>query len=170
MIKKNILVIIPARADSKSIKNKNFLKILGKPLIIYTFEKAILLKEKSKVLHCSTDSKKIQILSKKFKINSTPLRPVKFSRDFSRDLEFVNHTLGVYRKKNIYFKYGLILRPTNPIRSIKNLNNSYKLFKKNIFADSVKSVIASKKTPYKTWTKKGKLLSPGIKLFNSLSK
>ena len=39
-MKKNILAIIPARAGSKGIKNKNIIKIHGKPLISYTIKSA----------------------------------------------------------------------------------------------------------------------------------
>ena len=166
MIKKNLLIIVPARSGSKSIKNKNMYKILRKPLINHTFESSYLINEKSKIIHCSTNSKKIQKLAKKYKINSDPLRPKKYARDFSRDLEFVNHTLSIYRKKNICFKYGLILRPTNPIRSKKSLNRSFKMFKNNKTAFSMKSIYPSKKTPFKTWIKKGKLLKPVVLIKN----
>ena len=37
-MKKKVLAIIPARAGSKSIKNKNILNFLGKPLLAWTIE------------------------------------------------------------------------------------------------------------------------------------
>ena len=52
-----IIGIIPARAGSKSIKNKNITNINGKPLIYYTI-KAIK-KSKIKNFIVSSDSKKI---------------------------------------------------------------------------------------------------------------
>ena len=39
-LKKKILAIIPARSGSKGIKNKNIIKIKGKPLIFYTIKSA----------------------------------------------------------------------------------------------------------------------------------
>ena len=160
MLKKQLLIIIPARGGSKSIKNKNILKINKIPLIVFSFKSAKKLKEKSKIIHCSTDSKKIQRIANQHKIFSTPLRPKKISGNYSRDLDFVNHTLKIYRDKNITFKFGLILRPTNPIRSKKNLDRSFRLFKKNKNAHSLKSVYPSRKTPYKSWTKKNKFINP----------
>ena len=38
MIKKNLIIIIPARSGSEGIKNKNFKKLNGKPLVSYSFE------------------------------------------------------------------------------------------------------------------------------------
>ena len=32
-----LLIFIPARSGSKGIKNKNFIKLNGKPLVDYTF-------------------------------------------------------------------------------------------------------------------------------------
>ena len=55
----NILCTICVRGGSSSIKNKNIMKINGKPLIYYTIKQA----QKSKMFKrivVSTDSKKIQ--------------------------------------------------------------------------------------------------------------
>ena len=37
---KKVLAIIPARAGSKGVKNKNIKPLNGKPLILYTIEEA----------------------------------------------------------------------------------------------------------------------------------
>ena len=160
MIKKNLLIIIPARSGSKTIKNKNIVKLHGKPLIEYSFIASKLIKEKSKEIFCSTDSKKIQKMAIKKKINADILRPKKFSSDLSRDIDFVNHTLDIFYKKKIVFKNGLILRPTNPFRSKKNINSAYKKFLKLNDATSLKSIIQCKKTPFKTWIIKRNFLKP----------
>ena len=54
---KNVIAIIPARSGSKSIKNKNIIKIKGKRLIEYSIEYA----KRSKLIDeivVSTDSQK----------------------------------------------------------------------------------------------------------------
>ena len=61
MIKR--LLIIPARVGSKRIKNKNFKKFNGKPIIFYSIESAL----KSNIfceIHVSTDNKKINTILK----------------------------------------------------------------------------------------------------------
>ena len=55
-MKRKILAIIPARGGSKSIKNKNIIKLFGKPLIYYSIAVAKKSKYISRVI-VSTDSK-----------------------------------------------------------------------------------------------------------------
>ena len=59
------LVIIPARAGSKGIKNKNLRKINNTSLVENTFKLASKLKNIDDII-VSTDSKKIIKISKKF--------------------------------------------------------------------------------------------------------
>ena len=56
MIKK--LLIIPARKNSKRIKDKNIKSFHGKPIISYSLELALKSKLFNKI-HISTDNKKI---------------------------------------------------------------------------------------------------------------
>ena len=64
MLKKNIVAIVPARANSKRIPGKNIKKFNGKPIIVNTIEKL----KKSKIFDriiVSTDSKKIAKIAAK---------------------------------------------------------------------------------------------------------
>ena len=54
----NWAVLIPARAGSKSIKNKNLMPINGAPLVMHSIETACNLKN-IKQVYVSTDSKDI---------------------------------------------------------------------------------------------------------------
>ena len=148
-----LLVIIPARAKSKKLKNKNIRRINSHPLIAYSIQAAKVISERNKVIHLSTDSKRILNISKKYYNFTNDLRPKNFSSDYSLDLEFLNHTLKLYKKKNFFFKFCLILRPTNPIRNKNTISNFYRKFKNSEF-DSLKSISESPKTPYKMWIKK----------------
>ena len=73
------LTIIPARAGSKGIKNKNFINFLGKPLIEHTLTFAKKLKNNNIII--SSDSKKTKKLSKKYKTITGYERPKKLSKD-----------------------------------------------------------------------------------------
>ena len=148
-----LLVIIPARAKSKKLKNKNIRRLGGHPLIAYSIQAAKAINERNKVIHLSTDSKKILNISKKYYDFTNDLRPKNLSGDYSLDLEFLNHTLKQYKKRNFFFKFCLILRPTNPLRNKETINNFYRKFKNSKF-DSLKSIFESPKTPYKMWIKK----------------
>ena len=89
-------------------------------------------RNEEKTIHLSTDSKKYFDISKKYYDFNYDLRPKNLSKDHSMDIDFLNYTLNFYFKKNFLFKYCIILRPTNPLRKISTLNNSYKLFRKSI--------------------------------------
>ena len=163
-IKKELLIIIPARGGSVEIKNKNLLIINNnKPLIYYSYKAANFIKDKSKFITCSTDSNKIARTCRKFGLNEIAIRPKKYSHKFSRDIEFVNHILKHYYKNNLIFKYGLILRPTSPIRKKETLQKAYKLFKKKAEYRSMRAIIKSPISPYKMWRKENHSLNPIIK-------
>ena len=156
-IKKQLLIIIPARSQSKSLKNKNIKKLGGHPLVSYSVEAAKNINEKDKIIHLSTDSKKYIDICRKYYDFKYYLRPKSLSKDYSLDIDFLNYTLNFYYKKNYLFKYCIILRPTNPLRKKATLNKSYNLFKKNNF-HSLKTIFKARKTPYKMWFKRGKLI------------
>ncbi len=144
--KGKFIALIPARKGSKSIKNKNLHKILGKPLIYYT----ILAAKKSKIfdqIFVSTDSKKIINYSIKHNV-SYIMRPKRYSMDFSSANDVVKHFINqnTKLKKDDIIIY---LQPTSPFRNHIDIKKSAKLFIKN----SKKSLVSVKKTDvciYKT--------------------
>lgn len=77
-----MLAIIQARAGSKQLKNKNILKIKGKPLIAHTIEAAKKSKLVTKVV-VITDSRKIARVAKKFGAEVPFIRPKELSKDTS---------------------------------------------------------------------------------------
>ena len=126
-MKKNILGVTLARSGSKGIKNKNLIKINGKPLIYYTIKEA----KKSKNITnyiVSTDSLKIKRVAEKFKAKVPFIRPKKFSKDSSSSASALRHALiqceKFYNKK---FDYIIELMATNPLKSVKDINNVIKI-------------------------------------------
>jgi CMP-N,N'-diacetyllegionaminic acid synthase len=99
-----IVVIIPAKASSKRLKNKNMRLVNGKPLIQYTINYA---KESNLIddVYISTDSKKIINFSKKIKIKT-----IKRSKKLSGEtpiIEVYRHALKKINKKKIKIIVGL---------------------------------------------------------------
>ena len=76
----NILAIIPARGGSKGIKNKNIIKLNGKPLIYFSIKQVLSSKMITDFI-VSTDSKKIANISKKYLAPVPFLRPKNISGD-----------------------------------------------------------------------------------------
>jgi CMP-N-acetylneuraminic acid synthetase len=161
-----IIAIIPARAGSTSIKNKNLVKIKNKSLISFSIAAA----KKSKLIDrviVSTDSKKIKNVSLENGAEVPFLRPKKISGFLSKDIEYLKHCIKLLKKEKYTPDLIVLLRPTTPFREVKTIDKAIQLMIKNK-ADSLRSVSVAKETPFKMWRKKGKLIKPifGMKNIN----
>ncbi len=157
----NYLTFIPARSGSIGIKNKNIQKIGKKNLIEISINFIKKSKLKKNLIYLSTDSKKYQKLSKKLNVNCNYLRSKKISKSNSKIedavIEFMTQIKKI--KKNIKFKYIIILLPTQPFRSLKTFKSSIKLIGKRYKSIiSVKNLNRSKE--YIFTTRKNKLKIP----------
>ncbi len=161
-MKRKILAIIPARGGSKSIKNKNIIKLFGKPLIYYSIAVAKKSKYISRVI-VSTDSKIIKSIALKFGADVPFLRPKRFAKDTSRDYEVVKHLMNWLEKNENYLPDLIIhLRPTYPIRDYKFIDKQISKALTNKDFDAYKSVVEASQTPFKMWFKTKKFLKPVI--------
>lgn len=147
-----VLGIIPARGGSKGIPYKNIAPIAGKPLIYYTIREA----KKSKWLDAcvvSTDDEKIAAVAKSLGADVPFLRPKKYARDKSPDIEFLRHAVGWLEKHRGWKpEIIVILQPTSPTRSAEDIDNVIK-FMIDQNCDSVRTVIdPSPFNPFKMWT------------------
>ena len=148
MIKKKILCIIPARGGSKSIKDKNLLK-LGKYSLL---EHAILFAKKSKKFNSiilSSDSNKILNIGLKNKINVIK-RLKKNSTDKSLVADSIHEILNTYKKKKIFFDVVVLLEPTCPFRKINHLKNCLKILI-NKKLDSIATFSIALLNPNRGW-------------------
>ena len=142
-----ILAIIPARKNSKRIKNKNKILLKNKKLIEHTFIVAKKSKLFTKIL-LTTDDKELINLSKKYNILAPWVRPKKISDDFSPSHKAVIHAYDWYKKNYGKVDGIFILQPTSPFRTIKTLKEMIKIFKIN----NKKSVInVSKCNEHSEW-------------------
>lgn len=111
----NILGIIPARAGSKRLKNKNILPLMGKPMILYTLEHA----RKSRLIDkivCSTDSERIAKIMEKESCEVIK-RPKRLARDRSRLEDALIHAvLYLEREQNYSADIVVILLANIPVR------------------------------------------------------
>ena len=93
----NYLIIIPARKNSKRIKNKNVLKLGGKKLIEHTIEFAKKVADLEDIC-LSTDSTEIKNISKKHNIVCRSLRPKYLSRSDSSSVDVCLYEINKYEK------------------------------------------------------------------------
>lgn len=140
-----LLTIVPARAGSKGIKNKNFINFLGKPLIEHSLGFAKKIKN-NKIL-ISSDYKNIKRYEKKFQTISGYIRPKKLSKDNTLLNQTLNHAVNwVLKRNDIIFDYILILQPTSPIRLFGDFKKILSYTKKKKLK-SVCSVVKVKHHP-----------------------
>ena len=138
-ILKNFICIIPARAGSKGIKNKNLVKIKNKPLIQYTIDVAKKLGKHCEIV-VSTDSLKIKKICIKNKLEFYGLRPKRLSNDTALTRDVVMYEVKRIEKiLNKKFFGILLLQPTCPIRDYKKLMKSMRILKNEKF-NSVVSI------------------------------
>lgn len=122
------LAIIPARGGSKGLKNKNIFKTKKRTLIEYTLIQLKGLNVDKIIL--SSDSKKILKVAKKYKNLELVNRPKKLSTDKSLVIDTIRYHLNQEQKKNFVYDYVLLLSPTSPLRTNKQLNQAINIVKK----------------------------------------
>ncbi|KKS95714.1 hypothetical protein A3B05_01655 [Candidatus Giovannonibacteria bacterium RIFCSPLOWO2_01_FULL_43_160] len=132
LYKKNeVLAIIPARAGSKRIPNKNIRNFFGKPLIAHTILQA---KETSFIdrIIVDTDSTKIAALAKKYGAEAPYLRPEHLAGDKAQVIDAVIHLLNRLKKEEGYKPtHVMILQTTSPLREEKDIKVCWDLMKKS---------------------------------------
>lgn len=133
-----ILGLILARGGSKGIKEKNIIKLCGKPLIAWTINSALKSTKLTEVM-LSTDSPKIAKIGKKLGVNVPFLRPSKYAKDNSSSVDAIEHAIRWLKKRGKIYKFVTLLEPTSPLRDHKDIDKAVsKIIKSK--ADSLVSV------------------------------
>lgn len=151
-MKEKVLAIIPARSGSKSVKDKNIKLLGGYPLIYYSIKDALNSKKIDRVI-VSTDSTEYANIAKSYGAEVPFIRPSEISQDHSLDFEVFYHALNYLKETEDYIPDIVVhLRPTYPIRNVKDIDNMIQMLILNNDADSVRCIVPSKEIPYKMWT------------------
>ena len=152
--KKNFAILIPARKGSKTIKNKNIIRLGKKKLIEYTFSE--IPKNLLKDTYVVSNDERVKKIAKKYKINNSYIRP----NDLSRDNTSLGDTIfGFDNWINAKKKYDfyLILQPTSPLRKINDIKKSLAIYRKSNSLTHF-SVSESMEHPYESvYIKRNKL-------------
>ena len=124
------LLIIPARGNSKRIKNKNIKNFCGKPIIYYSLVNA----KKSKLfdkIHVSTDSHKILRIVNKLGFKIDFLRSKKFSSDHAEIIDVLRFVFNKYSSMGEQFDEIWSLSACAPLITHKDLVLASNKLKKN---------------------------------------
>jgi N-acylneuraminate cytidylyltransferase len=141
----NPIVIIPARAGSKGLKNKNSKELAGKPMILYTIEAARTLFNDD-VICVSTDSEAIIDLCNSIGLKVHFVRPDYLATDEASSVDVINHAISFYEEHfNYHADTIILLQPTSPLRNANHIREALILYND---VDMVVSVKNTKSNPY----------------------
>lgn len=136
------ICLIPARAGSKGLKNKNMLFLDGKPMIFHTIEAALesgcFDKED---IYVSTDSTLYKEICETKGIKVL-LRPEALATDFTTSYDVNEHFLKDFPDEQVF----VLLQVTSPLRNGKNIKEALALYDKGI-AENVVSFSKVEKSP-----------------------
>lgn len=134
MKKKNIknLVIIPARAGSQRIKNKNIKIFNGMPMIAWTIKKLIKSNIFDKII-VTTDSAKIAKIAKKYGIQKIIKRPKILADSKASTISVIKHAIKFLEQENYLLKNIFCIYPCTPLLKISYLKNALVMQRKNKF-------------------------------------
>jgi CMP-N,N'-diacetyllegionaminic acid synthase len=155
----SLICLIPARAGSRRVKNKNIRLLSGHPLVAYTIAAAL----DSGVFDAvavSTDSSLIAEVGRHYGAEVPFLRPAELAGERSPDIEWVEHTLGRLRDAGRRYDCFSILRPTSPFRRAETIRRAWQEFRAEGGVDSLRAVERCQQHPAKMWIVRGRRMVP----------
>ena len=123
------LAIIPARGNSKRIKNKNIVNFLGKPIIYWSIRAAIKTKIFDKII-VSTDNEKISKISAKFGAEILFRRPSYLADGKTEIIDVIKHSIRWFSNNKMKLKNICCIFATAPLLNYKRIIQGYKVLKK----------------------------------------
>lgn len=131
--------LIPARAGSKGVQGKNIAPCAGRPLLAWTCEAALRSAKLDQVI-VSTDSPEIAAVAAVWRVDSPFLRPPELSTDTATSLSVMVHALDWLEERGTSVRAIVLLQPTSPLRTARNIDEAISLFVDSE-ADTVVSVM-----------------------------
>ena len=144
------VALIPARAGSKGVPNKNIRMLGGYPLISWSIAACKLARLINRTI-VSTDSEKYARISRDFGAEVPFLRPAEFSGDSSTDYEFIKHALDWLAINGGIPDFIVHIRPTSPFRVPEIIDSAVNAFLEKPDSTSLRSVHPMSESAYKTF-------------------
>ena len=159
----NIVALIPARAGSKRVPDKNIRLLAGHPVIAYTIAAALDSGVFTDVI-VSTDSAHYAQIIKHYGAQVPFLRPAELAGDQSPDIEWLQYTLGRLQEAGRCYDCFSILRPTSPFRMPATIQRAWQEFSAQTGVDSLRAVEKCTQHPGKMWVVRGHRMIPLLPL------
>jgi CMP-N-acetylneuraminic acid synthetase len=154
-----IVGLIPARAGSKRVPDKNIRPLAGHPVMAYTIAAALESGIFSDVI-VSTDSEKYAEIAQYYGAEVPFLRPPEQAGDVSPDIEWLEYTLKKLEEDGRKYDCFSILRPTSPFRLPETIRRAWQAFLAEDGVDSLRAVERCQQHPGKMWVVRGKRMTP----------
>jgi CMP-N,N'-diacetyllegionaminic acid synthase len=155
----SVVGLIPARAGSKRVPNKNIRPLAGHPVIAYTIAAALESGTFRSVI-VSTDSEEIAEIARHYGAEVPFLRPAEFATDTSPDIQWIEDTLKRLQQEDRAPDCFSILRPTSPFRKAATIRRAWSAFAAAEGVDSLRAVEKCKQHPGKMWIIRGDRMFP----------
>jgi len=150
--KPEILAIVPARGGSKGLPGKNIRHLAGHPLIAFSIAAGLQSYLIDRVI-CSTDNAQIAQIAESYGAEIPFLRPAELAEDDTSDLPVFKHALQFLEEKESYCPEIVVqIRPTSPIRFLKEIDSAVQKLIDCPKADSLRSICPPSNNPFKMWT------------------
>ncbi len=137
-----ILAIIPARASSKGIPNKNIRIIGGHPLIYYSIKNAVLSEYITDVI-VSTDSPEVRIIAQQMGVSCHWRR-----EELCGDAVTLDAVIADAVPSDIEWDYIITMQPTSPTLKFETLDRAIKYSIENDFDTLISAINA----PHLSWS------------------
>ena len=157
----SVIALVPARAGSKRVQNKNIRVLGAHPLIAYTIAAA----RRSGVFAAvvaSTDSPLIAEVASHYGAEVPFMRPATMASESSPDIEWLEYTIAELRRRGRAYDAFSILRPTSPFRKPETIRRAWKQFQAAPGIDSIRAVEKCAQHPYKMWRIQGERIEPFV--------
>lgn len=160
---RTVVALIPARAASKRVPDKNIRPLAGHPLMAYTISAALQSGVFCDVI-VSTDSERYAAIALDYGAEVPFLRPARLAGDLSPDIEWLSYTLGGLREQGRDYDCFSILRPTSPFRLPQTIRRAWRAFTAEQGVDSLRAVEKCRQHPGKMWVLRGRRMTPLLPL------
>jgi N-acylneuraminate cytidylyltransferase len=158
-----IVGLIPARAGSKRVPDKNIRPLAGHPVMAYTIVAAIDSGIFTDII-VSTDSEQYAEIARHYGAEVPFMRPVEMAGDLSPDIEWIEYTLKRLEEDGRSYDCFSILRPTSPFRQPNTIQRAWKTFLAEDGVDSMRAVERCRQHPGKMWVIRSKRMMPLLPL------
>ncbi|GAB5538473.1 MAG: acylneuraminate cytidylyltransferase family protein [Salibacteraceae bacterium] len=142
------LYLIPARAGSKRLPNKNVALLAGKPLLFYSLELARTFTSDHDIL-ISTDDQDILTLCQKSGYRTDYVRKPHLATDKAGMDDVIRDGISYMSSINkVVYDAVILLQPTSPLRKPDDIQRCMRLFEETEGLDMVTTACESRISPY----------------------